>query len=336
LLQGCADNEILSWNNATNVWQCATVSGVGGITGSGTNGQVTYWTGTSTLAGENQLSVARGGTGLGSYTIGDLLYATGATTLAALPDVATGNVLLSGGIGVAPSWGKVNLTTAVTGTLPVGNGGTGATSFTSNGVLYGNTTGAVQVTAAGTAGQLLLANGSSVPTFTSLSGDVTVSATGVTTIGANSVALGTDTTGNYVADIANGNGLTGGSAGSEGASLTLGLDLLDTDDSTGATSSNSGLEFQGAGSNELTLLQGCADLEILAWDNTTNEWECATVAGVGGLSGSGTNGQVTYWTGTSTLSSEAQLNVSRGGTGVNGSAAANGSLLIGGSGRRES
>ena len=43
------------------------------------------------------------------------------------------------------------------------------------------------------------------------------------TIAANSVALGTDTTGNYVASIANGNFLTGGGSGSEGAALTLGV-----------------------------------------------------------------------------------------------------------------
>ena len=44
------------------------------------------------------------------------------------------------------------------------------------------------------------------------------------TIAPDSVALGTDTTGNYVASIANGNYLTGGGAGSEGAALTLGVD----------------------------------------------------------------------------------------------------------------
>jgi hypothetical protein len=64
----------------------------------------------------------------------------------------------------------------------------------------------------------------------SLTGDVTGSATGVdgsgnvsiaTTIGANSVALGTDTTGNYVATGAvSGNGLSG-SASAEGATFTV-------------------------------------------------------------------------------------------------------------------
>jgi len=45
-----------------------------------------------------------------------------------------------------------------------------------------------------------------------------------TTIAANSVALGTDTTGNYVASITNGSYLTGGNGGSEGAALTLAVD----------------------------------------------------------------------------------------------------------------
>jgi len=50
------------------------------------------------------LAVARGGTGLASYTTGDLLYASAATTLAKLAGVATGSVLVSGGVGTAPAW----------------------------------------------------------------------------------------------------------------------------------------------------------------------------------------------------------------------------------------
>lgn len=72
------------------------------------------------------VAAANGGTGISSYTIGDLLYATGATTLGKLADVATGNVLLSGGVATAPSWGKVGLTTHVSGILALANGGTGA------------------------------------------------------------------------------------------------------------------------------------------------------------------------------------------------------------------
>jgi hypothetical protein len=75
--------------------------------------------------------------------VGDLLYADTTTTLAKLPDVATGNALISGGVGVAPSWGKIGLTTHVSGTLPTANGGTNLTSFTSGGVVYASSTSAL-------------------------------------------------------------------------------------------------------------------------------------------------------------------------------------------------
>jgi hypothetical protein len=75
------------------------------------------------------LVATSGGTGQSSYAIGDLLYASTTTALSKLADVATGNALISGGVSVAPSWGKIALTTHVSGTLPVANGGTGLTSI---------------------------------------------------------------------------------------------------------------------------------------------------------------------------------------------------------------
>ena len=89
------------------------------------------------------LAVARGGTGVASYAVGDLIYASGTTGLSKLADVATGNSLISGGINVAPSWGKIGLTTHVSGTLGVANGGTGAATLTANKLLVGNGTTAV-------------------------------------------------------------------------------------------------------------------------------------------------------------------------------------------------
>lgn len=73
-------------------------------------------------------------------------------------------------------------------------------------------------------------------TFT---GDVTATlGTGGTTaltVAGDSVALTTDTTGNYVQRVQNGSGISGGSAGSEGADLTLALGALTADwDQTGA------------------------------------------------------------------------------------------------------
>jgi hypothetical protein len=65
-----------------------------------------------------------------------------------------------------------------------------------------------------------------------LSGNVSINGTAdvtlTATIGANSVALGTDTTGNYVASITNGSFITGGNGGSEGATLTLAVDATTT------------------------------------------------------------------------------------------------------------
>lgn len=95
-----------------------------------------------TLGWTGQLAATRGGTGFGSYAVGDILYANTTTTLAKLADVATGNALISGGVGVAPAWGKIGLTTHVSGTLPVTNGGTGtATAFTAGSVVFAGASG---------------------------------------------------------------------------------------------------------------------------------------------------------------------------------------------------
>ena len=90
-----------------------------GITGVGTIAAGT-WNGSTVAAGY-------GGTGFASYAVGDLLYADTTTSLAKLADVASGNALISGGVGTAPAWGKIGLSTHISGTLAVANGGTGAT-----------------------------------------------------------------------------------------------------------------------------------------------------------------------------------------------------------------
>ena len=82
-----------------------------------------------------------GGTGQTSYAVGDILFADTTSTLARLAGVATGNVLISGGVSTSPSYGKVGLTTHISGTLAVGNGGTGVTTTPTNGqLLIGNGT----------------------------------------------------------------------------------------------------------------------------------------------------------------------------------------------------
>jgi hypothetical protein len=135
------------------------------------------------------LPATNGGTGQTSYTTGDILYANSSSTLAALPDVATGNALISGGVGTAPAWGKVGLTTHVTGTLTVANGGTGATTLTNKGILIGNAAGAITATAAMTNGQILVGSTGLAPVPRTMSGDATLNSSGALTIANAAVSL---------------------------------------------------------------------------------------------------------------------------------------------------
>ena len=137
-----------------------------GITGVGTL-TVGTWNATTIAAGY-------GGTGQSTYTIGDILYASGSTALSKLADVATGNALISGGVGVAPLYGKIDLTTHITGVLPIANGGTNSTATaTAGGIGYGTGT-AHAYTAVGTTGQVLTSNAAGIPTWgTAATGTVT-------------------------------------------------------------------------------------------------------------------------------------------------------------------
>jgi len=60
--------------------------------------------------------------------------------------------------------------TGLTSNITVGNGGTGVGTFTSNGVLFGNATGSLKVTVAGTAGQVLQAGVGGIPEFAGIDG----------------------------------------------------------------------------------------------------------------------------------------------------------------------
>lgn len=130
------------------------------------------YTGTSpiqvsgTVISLNTVPATSGGTGQSSYAVGDILYASTTTALSKLADVATGNALISGGVGVAPSWGKIALTTHVSGTLPIANGGTNATATpTAGAVPYGDGT-KYAFSSAGTTGQFLISGGTGSPTWT--------------------------------------------------------------------------------------------------------------------------------------------------------------------------
>ena len=127
-----------------------TSTGAGVVVGQSTRG-IYYCNGTDVVLADTAslstpIAVSDGGTGVTSYTVGDILYASAGTTLAKLPDVASGNALISGGVGLAPAYGKIGLTTHVSGTLPVANGGTGVATMTSGYVYKGVGTSPMAVT----------------------------------------------------------------------------------------------------------------------------------------------------------------------------------------------
>jgi hypothetical protein len=75
--------------------------------------------------------------------------------------------------------------------LAVSDGGTGASTFTANGVIYGNTTSALLATAAGTTGQVLVGNTGGAPSWATLTGiGVTSFSAGTTGLTPNTATTG--------------------------------------------------------------------------------------------------------------------------------------------------
>ena len=131
---------------------------------------------------KSAVATTDGGTGLRSYVTGDILYASAANTLSALAAASSGNVLLSGS---TPSYGKVGLTTHVSGILPIVNGGTNNGTLGSAGsISYSNGT-SYTFSSVGSSGQAFISGGSGTPTFGTLT--MTGGGLGITSVTANSV-----------------------------------------------------------------------------------------------------------------------------------------------------
>ena len=115
-------------------------------------------------------------------TTGNLSGITGLTD-SQISDTLTSSLF----VGSGSTTNAIDLATAeVAGTLAVGNGGTGATTFTSNGILYGNGTGAVQVLAPNAGATLCLTSASSgAPSWGTCGGGSGL------TVGTTAIAAGT-------------------------------------------------------------------------------------------------------------------------------------------------
>lgn len=156
---------------------------------------------TSTQVTSSTTFISGSGVTFAAFTPGDLLVAIDPTTVDGVSDVPVGNVLLSGGAGVAPFYGKVNLTQHVVGVLPIANGGTNSgVALSGSTIMVSNGSQIVQG-AAGTATTVLHGNAGGAPTYSAVSLTADVSGilpvanggTGAASLTANAVLYGNGT-----------------------------------------------------------------------------------------------------------------------------------------------
>lgn len=145
---------------------------------------------------------------------GDLLYASAANAPARLAkDANSTRSLTNTGTNNNPAWAQVALATGVSGTLPVGNGGTGATSLDDKAVLISqdsgtDTVGSVALT---TSGQIII-GGSSGPTAATITAGSNITITngdGSISIAASVSSSTQFATGSYTGNGGTSNAITG-------------------------------------------------------------------------------------------------------------------------------
>lgn len=205
---------------------------------------------------------------------GDILYASSATVMDQLAkDTNATRYLSNTGTNNNPAWAQIALATGVSGQLPVGSGGTGATTLTIHGLLVGNTTSAINAMAAGTAGQIVTSGGASAdPVWTTATypatvtkGDVLVAsannvvdvAAGATTAGYVLTANGAGTAPTFQANSGGGIGTLNGDSGSAtGPTVTI---AGGTNLTSSATSSTLTMNLDAAitGTTSVTGANGC-------------------------------------------------------------------------------
>ncbi len=269
-----------------------------------TSGTITFGTTNIVFAEVAETTVYSAGNGL---TLSGTTFAAGAGTGVT---VNANNIAIGQAVGTSDSVTFSSVTADLTGDV-TGNADTataletartiGGVSFngTANINLPGVNTAGNQDTTGNAATATALATGRTI----SLTGDVTGTSGSfdgsgnvsiAATIAANSVALGTDTTGNYVTDITAGTLIDVSGGGSETATVTVNVDLSEL---TTSTSDGDGDFFVVVDSANAQKKLTKANINISGFNNdagyTTNVGDITGVTAGSFLTGGGTSGTVT-------------------------------------------
>ena len=216
---GTLNTDVLSVDETTKLTGAVTASSTLDVTGAtGIDGDFDINTNKFTVASAS-----------GNTAIAGTLAVTGASTL-------TGDVTASGAMNITGNTGvdgnfdintdkftvsSASGNTAVAGTLSV----TGTSDFTgiitASGGVSGDVTGNADTASTWETARSITLTGDVTGTVTGVNGDDNISI--ATTVAANSVALGTDTTGNYMVDVDGGTGVTVTHTEAEGSTATIAI-----------------------------------------------------------------------------------------------------------------
>lgn len=163
-----------------------------GITAAGTTAWPLVGNGTAVAPSFQILPVSGGGIGTTALASHGVALGNGSSALGVALPTTAGWPLVSNNATSDPTFQQLDITVAVTGVLDVPHGGTGTSILTAFGVLYGNGSSIVGITAAGATALPLVSRGPlASAAFTTLT--VPGGGTGTTTLIANRVLIGNGT-----------------------------------------------------------------------------------------------------------------------------------------------